>query len=151
MDRLTETYRSAFLPTFMVVFGFSGLLGVCILLARYGLSINPVGLVAGVSVGAVLCLALTALAVYGFPLYVAPSGIRCYNFWGLYRTVAWGDIESARPFDLLVLRYLVVQAQGGDTIFVPLFLSNMQRFRESVKGYAGENNPLVRELEKGPV
>jgi hypothetical protein len=43
---------------------------------------------------------------------------------------------------------LVVKKEGGGSIFVPLFLSEKERFRESVKVYAGVENPLVQALEK---
>lgn len=149
MDQTKKSYRSAFLPSYTFILCFGFVLGMASLIARHGLSIKPVGVLFGLLGGAVTGLVFTWLAIVLFQVYVGPSGVRSYNFWGVYRTVAWSDINSVSRFNLLWLCYLVVKKEGACSILVPLFLSEKQRFLESIKAYAGGENPLVRALEEG--
>ncbi len=40
--------------------------------------------------------AMLAVTVSLCPVYVLPDAIRSYNFWGIYRTVTWDEIEQIR-------------------------------------------------------
>jgi hypothetical protein len=92
--------------------------------------------------------AIFALAVVGFPVYVSADGIRCYNFYGIYHTVSWANMQRLQIRSLFGLRYLVIDASGsGSEIWLPLYLSDMPGFVASVREYAGEQHALVQLLE----
>jgi hypothetical protein len=146
VDQTPKVYYSSFLRTSAAaqVVGLGPL--VAGILAAYGRAVDPTGLFAAVLGGGVTGLVLTTVAVRFYPVYVGPSGVRSYTTWGLYRTVPWSEIESVRRFNLPGLRYLIVGKGGG--VYLPLFLTEMEGFREQVRLYAGASNPLVQELEK---
>ena len=88
---------------------------------------------------------LFATAVALFPVYVLVDGVRCYNFWGMYRTVKWAEVGEIRPANMFRLRYLTVASTSGGTARsrVPLYLSNMDRFVASIRDRAGPEHTLV--------
>ena len=92
---------------------------------------------------------LFAVAVVLMPVYVTPEGVRCYNFWGLYRTVGWAEMGEIRRQSVLGLRYLTVAPPDGAwPIYVPLYLSDMPEFLAAVRKHAGDAHPLVAALER---
>jgi hypothetical protein len=71
---------------------------------------------------AVICLGLFVLAVNCFPVYVGETGIRSYDFWGMYSTMTWAEMATISRFRLLWLHYLIVRSKTK-VIYIPLFLS----------------------------
>jgi hypothetical protein len=104
------------------------------------------GIAGGEVTGLVLCYVLARHLV---KIRVSPAGLRCSNFWGLYRTTAWDDILSARPCNFLGLRFLRTHTANALTpLWVPLFLTEQERFAALVCRHAGVTNPLARALDE---
>jgi len=88
---------------------------------------------------------LFAVVVVLFPVIVLPQGIRCYNYFGFYSTVPWDAMNPIKRSSVFGLRYLAV-GSGWGRIYIPLYLSDMERFIETVKQRTSEDHPLVRAL-----
>jgi hypothetical protein len=102
------------------------------------------GIVWGEVAAVVLVLAMVAY----FKVYAGPDGLRAPTLWGNYRQVAWADVRRVRPFNFLGLRYLRVGTAGpGGTLWLPVFLSDLARFRAAVRRHAGPENPLAVALQ----
>jgi hypothetical protein len=143
MDRHSERYYSAFWPAFAVIF----LSGMAVpLMALFVIPWSPETVkpfATMLSALAVALLLLTLVAVYAFPVILLPEGVRSYNFWGAYRTMTWGEINSVGRFTFLGLRYVTLRRDGPGTIFVPLFLSRRTVFRDRVKDHLPRDHPFV--------
>jgi hypothetical protein len=104
------------------------------------------------SCGATAALALVcgvfALAILCFPVYVSPEGIRCYNFFGLYRTLPWHAVTRIGHDSVFGMGYLVVASSARRSeIYIPLYLSDMAAFTDVVREHARLGHPLVEALE----
>jgi hypothetical protein len=89
-----------------------------------------------------------AMVAY-FRVYVGPEGLRTYNSCLVFRTVSWDDIHSLRRSGLPGLRSLRFNATGARfSLFVPLCLSDMERFCLLVCQYAGAEHALARALNE---
>jgi hypothetical protein len=145
-----ESFRCSFWLVFFVMVVLGLVLGLLMILAMSGFRLDPVGLVVGLTAGELVGLLITALLVFYFKVYAGPEGLRAYNFWGLYRTVAWEDIRSARPVNFLGLRYLRAHtANASSPLWLPLFLTEQDRFDALVRAHAGPSHPLTRALLEG--
>jgi hypothetical protein len=92
-------------------------------------------------------LAYTLLWTRLLKIHVSPEGIRCYNFWSVYRSIPWSDMARARPINLLGVRYLRVwTASPRSPIWIPLFLADMEGFKNAVLRFAGPANVVARHL-----
>jgi hypothetical protein len=101
---------------------------------------------------AVILLVPIGLAVRVSRWNVDPNGIGGPNNRLVYHRLAWSDIESVTPW--LIPGYPYVQVNGGGkrrVFWLPLFLTNMPRFRSAVARYAPPDNPLRHYLEQHPV
>jgi hypothetical protein len=97
---------------------------------------------------ALALLGVLALVAY-FPVRVAPAGLGGFDPWGRYRELAWADIRSARPVNVLGLRYVrAYAAEDRATLSVPLFLHDRDGFCRLVRAYAGPEHPLARALHE---
>ncbi|WP_143073966.1 hypothetical protein [Roseateles sp. YR242] len=98
--------------------------------------------------GAVLAV-INVLVVLAFPVKVLPQALHCYNFWGIYRSVKWGDIVSVKPASIMGLRYLHVSIPAhSQPLTVPLWLRDMPGFITAVETHAGVSNPLAQALRQ---
>ena len=80
-------------------------------------------------------------------VYISPRGIKAYDFWVTYYFVEWSSITAVRRFDLLGLKYLLVSStQSPKTLWVPLFLAELHRFRQLVSKYAGTEHMFTQNL-----
>jgi hypothetical protein len=80
-------------------------------------------------------------------VYISPRGIKAYDFWVKYYFVEWSSITAVRPFNLLGLKYLLVSStQSPKTLWVPLFLAELHRFRQLVSKYAGTEHTFTQNL-----
>jgi hypothetical protein len=149
MTQQRLAFRSAILPLYVVtllgtIVGFVGGF-----LFRHGLAVEVDWEAVGerflwAAVG-VFVFVVAAAAL--FRVYVSAEGLRCYTFFGNYHTLSWPEIDSVRPINLLGLRYLRVgSSQSGYTVWVPLYLADMPRFRAAVREFAGEGHTLARAL-----
>jgi hypothetical protein len=106
-----------------------------------------VAFIAGGSAGVACTLALTPVVVWFFPVSISQDGIRSFNFWGLYHTVAWPEVTAVKPVNLLGLRYLFIYSPKLRwPLWVPRFLADPARFKRLVLDYAGPNHPLSQAI-----
>jgi hypothetical protein len=147
MAQQRVAFRSAILPPYIVALLIATVVGVSNLLFRYGLAVNWAAVGVRFLHVAVGLFVFLLVAVSVFRVYVSTEGLRCYTFVGNYRTLRWPEIDSVRPINLLGLRYLRVgSSQSGHTVWVPLFLADMPRFRATVHEFAGEGHILSSAL-----
>ena len=106
-------------------------------------------IVAAMGAGDVVAILFLLAYVAYFKVYVMPDGLRACNFWGSYRTVAWLDVLAARPVNIAGLRFLRVgTARARTPLWVPLFLSDFERFVELVCHCTGPEHLLARALHE---
>ncbi len=149
MQGPVESFRFAFLPVFLLMLALGLLANGVWLLLFFILKIKTAGLPVSLGVTPVVVVAAAFLAVVFFPTGVGSWGVRGYDSWGLYHNVAWADMAAVRPARLLGLRFLrVLPRGGGRPIWVPLFLSDMGRFRGLVAQHAGSTHPLTAALQQ---
>jgi hypothetical protein len=110
----------------------------------YG-QVLPVGI--GFALAGFLAV-LLSLAVAVYPVYVRPDGLRSYDLFGVYHTVAWGEVVSARRERVFGLAYLVATSASGVRLWLPLYLKEMPDFARAVTACASEGNPLVAALDE---
>jgi hypothetical protein len=151
MEKPTEAYYMAFLPTFAFIMGYALLVGAAFVavLVLGGHQLTVVAILCGCASGLVVATVLTLVAIACYPVYLGPAGIRSFNFWGMYTTAAWHEVASTRRLNFSGLRFLIVQTTGGARLWVPLFLSRQVLFRDTVRLNAGADNPLTRALDGG--
>jgi hypothetical protein len=142
-----ESFRCSFWLVFAVIMALGLVLALALILPLSGWRPDPFALLIAIAVAEVVGLLYTLAVVFYFKVYAGPAGLRCYNFWGLYRTAAWDDIRSARPFNFLGLRFLRTHTANALTpLWVPLFLTKPERFEVLVRRYAGPDHPLALAL-----
>jgi hypothetical protein len=144
MQERVESFRLAFVPTCLMILGM-GLLASLIWVAVFlCLNVKSNGLWIGLGGVAVLAPVVTFLLVLFFPVSVAAWGLRAFDAWGWYHNVQWSEITAVRPLNLCGLRYLRLDS-GKDRrpIWLPIFLSDLGRFRSVVLQHAGTTNPLT--------
>ena len=140
-------FRSAILPPYIVALLITTVVGVGRLLFRYGLTLDWAAVGVRLLQVAVALFVFFLVVVLVFRVYVSAEGLRCYTLLGNYRTLRWPEIDSVRPINLLGLRYLRVgSSQSGHTVWVPLFVADMPRFRATVHEFAGEGHILSNAL-----
>ena len=148
MEERLESFRFAFLPTFLLTLALGGLAWLLWLLIFYLWKIKTTGLPIGLGGAALAALVLTFLVVLFFPVSVGASGLQSFDAWGRYHRVAWTDITAAQPCRVVGLKYLRVQhGTAGRTVWVPLFLADMDRFRSLVLQHGGPANLLTQALQ----
>lgn len=141
------SFRSAILPPYVVTLLITVVVSAGVVLFRHGLALDWAAIGLRFLWTAVGVFLFIVAAVVLFRVYVTAEGLRCYTFWGIYYTLGWPEIDSVRKINLLGLRYLRVgSSQSNHTVWVPLFLADMPRFRAAVREFAGEENTFARAL-----
>ena len=153
MEGMDESWRPRVRPLFGAILLIIFIACVIGLVAGTGLQPERLQRLDGqrlaMAAGALALLALLvawALA-WLFPTRVGPGGVRSYNFWGLYRTLDWGEIHDVGQLRIPGLPYLLLRDGQGGTLYVPGFLVDSDQFRWRVRELAGEDHPLSRALE----
>jgi hypothetical protein len=163
--RNPERFRARAIPGFLFIAVFTqiGYLLLMVPLALLWVLTDPIGPNPAarfwwvpIPFGCLLCGILSALAtplvVFGFPVYISPDGLKAYNFWGVYTTVGWDSIITARPAHFGVVGFLRVFTRNTWFPFwLPLFSANMDRLTDLVREYAGPENPLTFALDRQTV
>jgi hypothetical protein len=153
MNEPSLSFRIAFFPFWRLITSIASLaVGLLLLAARFWLVI-PIDIpqIAVSLISAIVSALVLVVVIRNFPVYVHPDGIRCFDAMNRYRLVRWTRIDRLRPFNLLGLRYLRIDSPDiKGALWLPLFLADMDGFREVVTHLAGNNNVLVEWLlEKG--
>jgi len=87
---------------------------------------------------------ISALVSLAFPVRLTREGIHAQNAWGLPSFVRWGDIESARPFTFINLRWLRISSSADrEVTWLALFQSPDAEFRVEVERLAPPDCPLL--------
>jgi hypothetical protein len=78
-----------------------------------------------------------------FKVKLKPSGISCFNFWGIYSFVLWDEIREVKTFNFLGLKYIRVFFRNSRIpLWVPLFIKNRRGFSKALTEFAPEDNLL---------
>jgi hypothetical protein len=116
-----------------------------------GKSAAMVGILLGFAGVAVLLLLPIGIAVWVSRWHVDPAAIGGRNNQLVYHRLDWSAIESVDPW--LIPGYPYLQVNGGGmrrAFWLPLFLTDMPRFRSAIVRYAPPENPLRHYLEEHP-
>jgi hypothetical protein len=77
------------------------------------------------------------------PVLVRRDGICGYNFWGSYSMVLWDDFIDIKSINCLGFSYLKASFEGSTApLWIPLFLTEKNKFAAAVIEHAPEGNPL---------
>lgn len=84
-----------------------------------------------------------------FKVKLKPSGISCFNFWGIYSFVLWDEVREVKTFNLLGLKYLRVFFRNSRIpLWVPLFIKNRKDFSAALCEFAPVSNSLRLAFEQ---
>lgn len=141
------TFRSSFGVLWRWTSTACGLVGAAIYLLAWA---RGVPISAPPTIGIVIAIStMFAVAVVLFPVYVLEEGVRCYNFYGFYRTIPFDAMERIKASSVCGLKYLVVsRAESQDSIWIPLYLHDHAGFKAAIRDRAGRNHPLLEALER---
>jgi prepilin signal peptidase PulO-like enzyme (type II secretory pathway) len=93
------------------------------------------------------CAIILAVVTACVRFKVSCEGVRTFSTFGRWSLVPWAAISSAVPAKYYFLPHLRLTVDGRTRSFwIPLFLSDMQGFRNAVIAYAGSDNPLSQAL-----
>jgi hypothetical protein len=78
-----------------------------------------------------------------FKVKLKPSGISCFNFWGIYSFVLWDEMREVKTFNCLGLKYIRVFFRNSRIpLWVPLFIKNRSGFSKALSEFAPVDNLL---------
>lgn len=84
-----------------------------------------------------------------FKVKLKPTGISCYNFWGIYSFVLWNEIREAKIINFLGLKFVRVFFRNSRIpLWVPLFIKNRKGFSAALSGFAPASNLLRQVFEQ---
>jgi hypothetical protein len=93
------------------------------------------------------CALILAVVTASVKFRVSAEGIRTFDSWGRWKWLPWSDIACATPAKYYFLPHIRLTVDGASRSFwVPLFLKDMQAFRDAVTDLAGAENPLSQSL-----
>ena len=81
------------------------------------------------------------LYMQSLTVIVENNGVLGFDGFGRYHFVKWSEMEEVQPFKVLWMPYLKV-----NQLWIPLFLSQYQRFVKLISETAPVGNPLCKEL-----
>jgi len=94
----------------------------------------------GVSAVALIALwGLCAVVWFIYPVYIGTDGLRAPDGIGRVHEVRWDEIRQVSG---LLGYYWVRHGKLGKALCIPMFLEDRAGFKESVRRYAPEGNPL---------
>jgi hypothetical protein len=126
---------------FLSLIPLSALIWLVVIAAWMGIKSHPIIAIALINVVG------TTIIFHYCVVYISPRGIKAYDFWVKYYFVEWSSITAVRPFNLLGLKYLLVSStQSPKTLWVPLFLAELHRFKQLVSKYAGTEHTFTQNL-----
>jgi hypothetical protein len=97
----------------------------------------------------VVAWVLIRIGVASLRWHVDADGIGGLDNWHVYRQVGWPEIASVSPRPIPGYRFVWVNSRSRRRAFwLPLFLTDMEGFRNAVARYAPPDNALRRYLEE---
>lgn len=101
---------------------------------------------------ALMAEGLTQLGINYYKITLIGHSMRCYDVWGKFYLIDLESIEDIKPANFLGLKYLkIVSTKASHTLWLPMYLKNLQDFAEEIKKRASEDNPLNIYLSQHPV
>jgi hypothetical protein len=138
-----ESYRVAFRPYWLFLILLTGMIDLAVAFLgprppnRLRLFVVMFSMTIGVQ--AVFAFLLTLY----YRVFVCSQGIRCFDFWGRYQFVPWGQITSVRRTNMLGLVYLKLYSSAARRpLWLPMFLRARSRFWARVHGWLESSSPL---------
>ena len=94
--------------------------------------------------GALFEAAFALLIAALYPVRVGARGIHSFNFWGVPGSMEWGDMVVVNPAAYAGLPWIVVHSRRTkNALWLPLFLTDNEAFRQAVVQFAPPNSPLL--------
>ena len=145
LDQPNEAFRVSFTRYFTAVMAYGTTMSI-VSLAAIGKLHGDIGShLVSLVYAALVALIPTGAAVAYFKVYVNPNGIRGYNALGLYHNLQWSEIDVVYLFKMPGLRHVLLCSKATSRVmWVPLFLSDINRFKELVNQHTQPDNPLNR-------
>ena len=130
-----KIFRSSFFISFIHVY----LIFLIIVFVGDGFDIN----IEAFFVGSAFVLIFTFVLIRYFKITITNTGIKGYGFWGKYHSIEWEDIVDVKPLRIIGLKYIrVFNTRTKRPLWLPLFLSDMNRFKEEIQAIVPHNNPM---------
>lgn len=137
------------------MFAVGGGLGAVGLVMRgfleYGRNISWLGLIIGLLGGEICGFVLTVIGIHYFKTIVDEQGIRGLDAWSRRCNLAWSEIVSVSPINILGFKYVRLLSDSKPPLWLPLSFSDKVGLRAAVLKRAGANNPLKLWFEQHPV
>jgi hypothetical protein len=139
-----HAFQNSFLSAcllFLILIPYSALIWFVVIAVWLGIKSHPLIALALIN------LVGTTIIFHSCIVYISSRGIKAYDSWVRYYFVEWSSITAVRRFNLLGLKYLLVSStQSPKTLWVPLFLAELHRFRQLVSNYAGTEHTFTQNL-----
>jgi hypothetical protein len=138
-------FRTAIMPAAICIFLIAipmAFIAVYIKL-RY---LNAGSIACGIITGVVNSFFFSWLYSVLLPVWSTDAGIYGPTIWGNRCFVSWPDVEKAKTFRLINLKWLRVYSTDGTVAWLPLFLSRDTDFRQEVQRLAPPNSPILEFL-----
>ena len=139
-----KSYYMRFLPVFVFMAAFLLIWGA--IFYAFGL-IKQNAIALAIFASCLASIPVVWLIIFMFPTKTGSKGIRSYTSYGMFRMIEWQNILSVQQTNIPGLRAIKVMPQKGQAIWVPLFISHWEEFRNAVIESAQDaDNPLVEYL-----
>ena len=148
MNDSTETFVNSFRITFCVIWIWTISLGLIVsglidTAQNHPSTCSIRCLAETIAITSAVEAVLVGLVNAYFKVYVNKRGIRLPDFWGIYHDVNWTDITRVETFNLGGLKFVCLKSNSiQQPLWLPLFLSNKQRFAALVEENTDSTNPL---------
>ena len=77
---------------------------------------------------------------------IGPSGVEAMDERGTRRIVAWSTMETVAVVRHWGWRSIRVQLTDGRPLWLPIYVSQPEEYRQVIEDYAGADHPLSRAL-----
>jgi hypothetical protein len=137
-----HAFKSSFLSAYLlslILIPYSALIWLVLIAVWMGIKSHPITAIALINI-------VGTILIFNYCLvYISPKGIKSYDLWLRYHFVEWSSITAVTRFNLLGLEYLLVSStQSSETLWVPLFLPDLNRFGQLVSKYTGKEHTFTQ-------
>ncbi len=141
-------FRGAIFPFTAGMFVVLGAFSLTLQIIKYGLVFNREFLIRRL-LYLVLYAAVCGTLVSTFLTYsLSTEGVQGFSVWGAVRFIRWSEIQDARVFWFLNLKYVRLRSSAdGRITWVLLSLRDLERFRELVRQYGGSDCQILRFIQ----
>lgn len=148
IDEPIGTFKLSFSQPFAFVITWAVSLFIAVILLTEGRQVCIVALAAAIGVLIPLGAIVVAVTNHYFKVRVYTYGLKGHDSVGRGCEIKWAEIETVPPFVLRPgLKFLRVSgAAGSRVLWLPLFLTHFDLFKELVVQHAPQGNPLASYL-----